>query len=58
MKLSKPKLFWSIFVSCQFEEIEMIETGEKMGKCPFKKKKKKIQHFAHFPKLISKIPLF
>ena len=49
MKLSKPKLFWSIFVSCQFEEIEMIETGEKMGKCPFKKKKKKLSILPTFP---------
>ena len=33
---------------------------EKMGKCLFqkKKKKKKIQHFTQFPKLIREIPLF
>ena len=30
---------------------------EKMGKCPLKKKKK-IQHFAKFPKLIREMPLF
>ena len=31
---------------------------EKMGKCPFQEKKKKIQHFAQFLKLIRKIPIF
>ena len=31
--------------------------GEKMGKCPFQKKKK-IQHFAPFPKLIREMSLF
>ena len=32
---------------------------EKMGKCPFqKKKKKKIQHFAQFFKLIREMSLF
>ena len=30
--------------------------GEKMGKCLFQKKK--IQHFAPFPKLIREIPFF
>ena len=31
--------------------------GEKMGKCLFQKKKK-IQHFTPFPKLIREMPLF
>ena len=30
---------------------------EKVGKCPFQKKKK-IQHFAKFSKLIREMPLF
>ena len=33
-------------------------TKKKMGKCPFKKKKKKFQYFALFLKLIRKVPLF
>ena len=34
-------------------------TKKKMGKCPFKKKKKKkIQYFSLFHKLIRKMPLF
>ena len=31
---------------------------EKMGKCPFQKKKKKIQHFVPFPKLIREMLIF
>ena len=40
-----------------FGFIQVTLFPEKIGKCPFQKKKK-IQHFAQFPKLIREIPLF
>ena len=35
----------------------LFQIGEKMGKCPISKKKK-IQQFAAFPKLIKKMSIF
>ena len=37
--------------------VVIIQILEKMGKCPFQKKKK-IQHFAPFSKIITEMPLF